>query len=61
MKAISNRLALDISRMDNQKLENMLVLQHNNACKVNDRDAIIGCGYLRQFNVGVNYFFLKLI
>jgi hypothetical protein len=51
MKAISNRLALDISGMDKQKLENLFVLEHSNACKTNDRDAIIGVDYLRKFNV----------
>ncbi len=51
MKAISNRLALDISGMDNQTLENYLVTEHNKAFKTNDRDAIIGVDYLRKFNV----------
>ncbi len=51
MKAISNSLALDISGMDNQTLEHLLVNEHTNACKTNDRDAIIGTDYLRKLNV----------
>jgi hypothetical protein len=51
MKAIASRLGLDISTMDNQKVENFLVLEHEKACKANDRDAIIGTDYLRKLNV----------
>ncbi|CAF0876492.1 unnamed protein product [Adineta steineri] len=50
MKTIANRLALDISAMDNQKLENELVQRHKDACKTNDHDAVVGTDYLRKFN-----------
>ncbi|CAF2758274.1 unnamed protein product [Rotaria sp. Silwood2] len=49
MKSIASRLAYDISIMDNQRLENFLIVEHQNACKRNDRDAIIGCDYLLKF------------
>ena len=51
MKSIAQRLALDISMMTTEKLDNFLVLEHANACKTNDRDAIIGYHYLRELNV----------
>jgi hypothetical protein len=51
MKAIATRLGHDISTMDNQKTDNFLVQEHQKACKIKDRDAIIGCDYLRKFNV----------
>jgi hypothetical protein len=51
MKAIATQLALDISTMDCQKLESFTVIEHQKACVANDRDAIIGCDYLRKFNV----------
>lgn len=51
MKSIASRLGFDISTMDNQNLENFLVVEHQNACKKNDRDAIIGTDYLRKFYV----------
>ncbi len=51
MKAIASRLGFDISTMDNQKTDNFLVKEHQDACKVNDRDAIIGTDYLRKLNV----------
>ena len=54
MKSIAARLGMDISTMDNQKIDNFLVQAHQNACKINDRDAIIGCHYLRMFNVRIN-------
>ncbi|UJR31193.1 hypothetical protein I4U23_018699 [Adineta vaga] len=50
MKSIAHRLALDISAMTNEKLENFLVIAYTNACKTNDRDGIIGCDYLRKLN-----------
>jgi hypothetical protein len=51
MKAIASRLGFDISTMDNQKMENYLVIKHQEACSANDRDAIIGTDYLRKLNV----------
>jgi len=51
MKVIASRLGYDISTMDNQKMENFLVTEHQNACRANDRDAIIGTDYLRKLNV----------
>jgi hypothetical protein len=63
MKSIAARLGMDISTMDNQKIENFLVQAHANACITNDRDAIIGCDYLRKFNVRINslLFFFKYV
>ena len=51
MTVIANRLGHDIVSMDSSKLENYLVLAHERACKINDRDDIIACDYLRKFNV----------
>lgn len=51
MKSIASRLAFDISVMDNQKLQNFLALEHQEACRKNDRDVIIGCDYLQKFLV----------
>lgn len=51
MTAISSHLAYDVSQMDNQKMENFLVLEHQNACKANDHEKIIGTDYLRKLNV----------
>lgn len=51
MKSIASRLGYDLIKMDNQKIENFLVLEHQNVCKINDRDAIIGTDYLRKLNV----------
>ena len=51
MISIAAKLGMDISTMDTSKIENFLVQEHANACKTNDRDAIIGCDYLRKFNV----------
>ncbi|CAF1045185.1 unnamed protein product [Rotaria sordida] len=56
MKSIASRLAYDISTMDNQKLENFLVTEHQNACKRNDRDAIIGCDYLLKYHRFLQYY-----
>ncbi|CAF3376015.1 unnamed protein product [Rotaria socialis] len=56
MKAIASRLGYDISMMDNQKLETFLAVEHDNACKKNDRDAIIGCDYLKKFHRFLIYY-----
>lgn len=52
MKTIANRIGENISGMDYQKLDNLFVLKHMNACKTNDREAIIAYEYLRKVNVG---------
>ncbi|CAF1411589.1 unnamed protein product [Rotaria sp. Silwood1] len=56
MKSIASHLGYDISIMDNQKLENFLVVEHQNACKRNDRDAIIGCDYLQKIHRFLLYY-----
>ena len=53
MKSIAARLGYDIMSIDTDKLENFLVSEYNKACVNSDREATLGCDYLRKLNVNI--------
>jgi len=51
MHSIASRLGINIIKMDNQKLANVVGDKHRKAVTDNDQDAIVGTDYLLTLNV----------